>query len=220
MCLKIKPVFVFCLCLLLLAVSARAETQYVSDEMHITFRSGPGGDRKIIKLLVSDQAVDVMQQEGDWALVRLPDGREGWVLHRYLTTKEPCDNVLARLQADHEGLAKRTDALERENDALKKNNETLAAGLKNTQTELAETQGAFEALKKESAAYLELKASHKKTAARLSEQTERADTLEAELTALSNNHSIKWFLSGAGILVLGVVLGLISRPKKRKSSLL
>lgn len=220
MCLKIKLVGVSCLCLLLLAVSVGAETQYVSDEMHITFRSGPGGDRKIIKLLVSDQAVEVMQKEGEWAHVRLPDGKEGWVLHRYLTTKEPCDDVLARLQSNHANLETRADALEAENNAFKKKNETLAADLKTTQTELAKIRDAFEDLKKESAGYLELKARHKQTATRLSEQTERAEALEAELTSLSTNHSIKWFLSGAGILVLGVAMGLISRPKKRRSSLL
>ena len=216
----IKPVCAFCFCILFLAFSVNAETQYVSDEMHITFRSGPGGDRKIIKLLVSDQAVEVMQKEGEWALVRLPDGKEGWVLHRYLTTKEPCDAVLARLQSKHANLGDRTEALDEENNALKKKNETLTADLKGTQAELDKTRNAFEALKKESAAYLELKARHKKTSAALSEQTKRADTLENQLNTLTKNHSIIWFLSGAGILVLGVATGLISRPKKRRSSLL
>ncbi|MCG6910351.1 MAG: TIGR04211 family SH3 domain-containing protein [Deltaproteobacteria bacterium] len=188
--------------------------------MHITFRSGPGNDRKIIKLLVSDQAVEVMKKENEWALVRLPDGREGWVLHRYLTTKEPCDTVLARLQSEHATMLSRADTLEEENDALKKKNATLTANLQATREERDKTNKAFGDLKKESAAYLELKSKYEKTAASLSKQNKRADALEDELTTLSNNHSIKWFLSGAGILILGVVMGLISRPKKQRSSLL
>ena len=218
--LNIKHIGIVCFCTIVLSVSAYAETQYVSDQMHLTFRSGPGGDRKIIKLLVSGQPLEVLQKEGEWAQVRRPNGKEGWVLHRYLTTAEPCDMVFERLSSKHATLTERADALNQENNTLKNKNEALTATLRSTQAELEKTRNAFDVLTKESAAYLELKTKHKKTTVRLSGQTQRADDLENELAQITNNHNIKWFLSGAGILVLGVILGLISRSKNRSQSLL
>lgn len=216
--LSIKYIGLFLLCVILTAFPASAETNYVSDEMHITFRSGPATDRKIVKLLVSGQGLEVLQKEGEWSLVRLPDGKEGWVLHRYLTAEEPCDMVLARLRSNHAALAARADVLDTENNALKSSNKTLTTDLQTTQTDLAKTQKALKNLKKESTTYLELKAVHQKSTTRLAEQTERVDGLENELARVKNNY--KMFLTGAGILVLGLIIGVLSRPKKKRSSLL
>ena len=216
--LRIKYIGLFLLCVILTALPASAETNYVSDEMHITFRSGPASDRKIVKLLVSGQAVEVLQKEGEWALVRLPDGKEGWVLHRYLTPEEPCDMVLERLSANHVALTARADILDQENSSLKSRNKTLAGDLQATQADLQKTQKALSSLKKESATYLALKSEHQKATTRLTEQTRRVDELENELASATNNY--KMFLTGAGILVLGLVIGLLSRSQKRKSSLL
>ena len=216
--LNINKIGLLLLGIILVALPVGAETNYVSDEMHITFRSGPASDRKIIKLLVSGQVLEVLQKEGDWALVRLSDGKEGWVLHRYLTASEPCDMVLERLIAKHTTLVARADDLDKENDSIKARNKTLAADLQSTQADLKKFQTLFKDLKKESAAYLELKANHQKATTQLSEQTKRVDDLENEVARVSNN--FKLFLSGAGILVLGLILGLISRPQKQRSSLL
>jgi len=216
--LRIKYIGLFLLCVILAAFPASAETNYVSDEMHITFRSGPATDRKIIKLLVSGQALDVQQKEGEWAQVRLPGGKEGWVLHRYLTAEEPCDMVLARLRSPHAALTTLAEALDKENNELKSSNKTLTASLQTTQTDLSKTQKAHNNLKKESTTYLELKAVHQKSTTRLAEQTERVDSLENELARVKSNY--KMFLTGAGILVLGLIIGLLSRQKKNRSSLL
>lgn len=216
--LSIKHIGFAILGILLSAVPAFTETNYVSDEMHITFRSGPAADRKIIKLIVSGQSLDVLQKQEEWALVRLPDGKEGWVLHRYLTATEPCDMVLARLDSQHATLAARADVLDKENDSLKSQNKTLAANLSSTQADLNSTRKALNDLQKESATYLELKGEHQKATALLAGQTKRGDDLENELARISNNY--KMFLTGAGILVLGLIIGLLSRPKNQRSSLL
>ncbi|MEN8244730.1 MAG: TIGR04211 family SH3 domain-containing protein [Thermodesulfobacteriota bacterium] len=216
--LSIKYIGLFLLCVILTAFPASAETNYVSDEMHITFRSGPATDRKIIKLLVSGQGLEVLQKEGEWAQVRLPDGKEGWVLHRYLTAEEPCDMVLAHLRSKHAALAARADILDKENNELNSSNKTLTADLQTTQTDLAKTQKALNNLKEESTTYLELKAVHQKSTTRLAEQSERVDGLENELARVKNNYTM--FLTGAGILALGLIIGVLSRPKKKRSSLL
>jgi len=216
--LSIKQIGLFLLGVILTAFPALAETNYVSDEMQITFRSGPATDRKIIKLLVSGQPVEVLQKEGEWARVRLPDGKEGWALQRYLTAEEPCDSVLERLRTRHATIAARADVLDKENDSLKSRNKTLADDLQTTQADLANTRTSLDNLKKSSATYLELKSEHQQATTRLSEQTRRVGELENELARVKNHY--KMFITGAGILVLGLIIGLVSRPQKRRSSLL
>ena len=67
--------------------AALAETMYVSDVLKLTVRDGKGTAGKIIAVVQSGQTVEVLQPEDEWALVRLDDGQEGWVLNRYLTSK-------------------------------------------------------------------------------------------------------------------------------------
>ena len=50
--------------ILFLATMAHAETRYVIDKMQITFRTGPGNDRKILSLLNSGQQVTFLQPDG------------------------------------------------------------------------------------------------------------------------------------------------------------
>jgi len=209
-----------CFCMLLLSTIAGAETHYVSDKMKITFRSGPGGDRKIITLLDSGDSLEVVQKEAEWARVKLPDEREGWVLHRYLTTTVPCDMRLEQLEKKHQVLIAHTETLTQERDLLQNQNKQLNQDLQATRADLEKSRTRFEALTHESAGYLDLKKKHAATTSHLSKQTKRADDLETELNRVLKKRNIMWFLSGGTLLFLGVVVGLITRPKKRSSSLL
>jgi SH3 domain protein len=65
-----------------------------------------------------------------------------------------------------------------------------------------------------------LKAKHEKAMLELSNQKKRADQLEKELTDALKSKHIKWFLSGAGVLIFGMLLGFSSKREKRRSSLL
>ena len=90
------------------------------------------------------------------------------------------------------------DVLDKENDSLTSRNKSLAADLHTTQVDLAKTQKAFNDLKKESSAYLELKAEHQKAAARLAEQTERADDKFEELHVIDFDMVDSGFIAHVG----------------------
>jgi hypothetical protein len=55
----------------------------------VNFRSGPSLDDGVIGSLVEGAKVSVGPQQGSWTLVRLPDGREGWMASRYLAARLP-----------------------------------------------------------------------------------------------------------------------------------
>jgi len=72
---------------LILPAASRAETVYVSEEFEITMRTGPGNDRKIISLIKSGNTMEILEKGQEWSMVRIPSGKEGWVLTRYITTR-------------------------------------------------------------------------------------------------------------------------------------
>ncbi len=84
----LKTIGIAGICLFLLSPAALAGTKYyVNDTLTITVRTGPALDRKIIALPAVGQEMEVLNTENDWSLVRLPNGKEGWVLSRFITNE-------------------------------------------------------------------------------------------------------------------------------------
>jgi SH3 domain protein len=93
------------ICLFLLSTAVLAETNYyINDSMKITMRTGPATDRKIIALLGVGQEVEVLKSENEWTMVRLLNGKEGWVISRFLTSQTPDSIQLEALMKNHSTL--------------------------------------------------------------------------------------------------------------------
>ena len=69
-----------------IAVSAQAETRYVSDELEITLRRGESTGHKISAMLKSGTPLEVLStnKATGYSLVRTPCGKQGYVLTRQL----------------------------------------------------------------------------------------------------------------------------------------
>ncbi len=205
--------------LILLTTLVYAEDRYVIDNLQITFRTGPGNDRKIISLLNSDQKVVILEPTGDWVKVRLQNGKEGWVLQRYLTEDTPCRTQIKIANQSIDQLERELDAARKTNQQILTDKDKIDQELKRTQQDLKKTTNAYAGLKKGAAGYIELKDRHQKTNARLSKQTQKANDLDLELNTIRKKKYVRWFLGGAGVLLLGLILGFSSKKQKHRSSL-
>jgi SH3 domain protein len=183
-------------------------------------RTGPGIENKITAMVPSGQAVEIVTPGDQWSFVRLPNGKEGWVLTRFLTANLPLSITLENLKKEHETLKERAASLETENTELKSENQTLSTELTTAQQRLSEITGAYEALKSESTEFLELKTNYQESAAKLTDQTQKVARYEEELTRLTTQHNIRWFLSGAGVLLFGFIIGFMTKRQRRRPSLL
>lgn len=209
------------ICLFLLSTAVLAETKYyINDSMKITLRTGPAIDRKIIALLSVGQEVEILKPESDWTLIRLLDGKEGWVISRFLTDQTPDSIQLEALKNNHSALQTKAASLLEENEALKAENKKLGIDLKTSETKQEDLSKSYETLKKESKQFLDLQAKYKESTSKLAVQTQKAEKYEDELTRLLWNKNIKWFLSGAGVLILGFIIGFSTKRQRRHSSLL
>ncbi len=200
-------------------VEIQAETRYVSEQFEITMRTGPGADRKIIALIRSGSAVTIEEPGEEWTMIRHND-KAGWVLTRYLSTREPCAMTLAGLKESYGTLKKENDDLRRKNTDLEADKNRLQNALATHQENLEKISSEYEKLKQESADFLKLKADCESMSKQLSTTKAKAEKIEAENKQLLKSQSIKWFSAGAGVFILGIFFGFLSRRPRRQSSLL
>jgi SH3 domain protein len=199
--------------------AAHAETMYVSDVLKLTVRAGKGTSEEIVAVIQSGQTVEVLQSEDEWSLVKLDDGKEGWVLSRYLTSKITNNVKLQWLQKKQKTLAVQSAILLEENTKLKEENKESKSELDKVQKKAEELKISYDALKIGSADYIKLKSKYTEAASQLAEYKEKSELLEKELTKLEFGRTIRWFLAGAGVLLLGFLIGFSTRRQRRRSTL-
>ncbi len=205
---------------LFVPVAAFSQTMYVTDLMEITMRTGKGVDHKIIAMPKSGQRVEVLASEENWTQVKLPNGKEGWVLTRFLTTSEPKFMTLEKLEKKHQALTQRFQVLVDENRNLKAENQRLSSELNTKNKDINGLKTAYETLKNEASDFMELKASHERSTEKLRGVSQKAATLESELASIRKQQSIRWFLAGGGVLMVGFIIGFSSKKQRKRSSLL
>jgi SH3 domain protein len=163
--------------------------------------------------------MEVIEFGKEWSQVQLPNGKEGWVLSRYLTPNETNNIKLERLQAKHKNLMTQAAALLEENNRLQAENKKLTTGFKTNQKQAEKARSDYESLKTEAADFLNLKSKYEVAVSQLSEQTAQAEKLEEQLNKLEMSTYIKWFLAGSGVLIVGFLIGFSTKRQRRRPAL-
>ena len=207
------------LLLCLFSASAYAETMYVSDMLKLTLRTGPSIENKILAVIDSGQVMEVFEFGDEWARVQLPNGKEGWVLSRYLTSAETNNIKLERLEAKHKNLMVQAAELLEENNRLQAENQKISTEFAANQKQLDEARTDYETLKAEASEFLILKTKFERAASQLTEKTAKLEKLEEQLSRLETSTYIKWFLAGSGVLILGFLIGISTKRQHRRPAL-
>ncbi len=214
-----------CILLCMLAfsvVSAEAETRYVSDQISVTLRRGPGTEYKILKSLSTGAALEVLEEADTYLKVRTGDGVEGYVLKQYISAQLPKSQIINRQERELSQLKERLADMNKRAQEWTGEKEEL-------QRQIADVQNAFN---NEKSKRNQLETQHQdllegtKNVVELLEERDRLkaenETYEAEMTRLRKENDdllrkaiVKWFLAGAGVLFGGWLLGKSSRTKKR-----
>jgi len=206
--------------IMMLSTTVFAETMYVGEIVNITLRTGQGTDHKIIEMIRSGQSVEVLEAGADWSKIRLAGGKEGWVLTRLLTDELPNGILLEDLREKHRLLLEKVKEPLAEIKMLERENARLKSQLEETETRLNELSRSYGDLKKRSTAFSKLREDYQRTTALMDEMKKKTKVLDIEVARLQRQQLIRWFLAGAGVLFLGIIIGLSSKSKRRRSSLL
>jgi len=179
--------------------TAQAETRYIVDQAKLPMRSGQSTGHSIVRMLPSGTAVEVLDQSSTgYTHIRTRNGKEGWILSRYLM-KEPAART--RLAAAEKALSKlhalnqEKELLEQERTQLRQDNEKLKAEL----AHIRETAANAVAIADENTTL--------KTKAAQAEQT--LEALRRETSDIRSGAQQRWFMLGGGAILFGILLGLI-----------
>jgi SH3 domain protein len=203
-----------------LADRGLAAGEYVTDSFEITFRSAPGNDKKIIRMLSSGQQVDVLTTDGEWSLVRLPGGdKEGWVVSRYLISRLPWEIQAKSLQGEVANLRAKLSKISEESTASSKQRRDLIGELNARTQELEQLRKEHSELQRGAGGYLKLKALYAAAENNLSTTRNELSRVAQENEKIRSSQVTWWFVSGALVLLCGLLIGvLIGRQQKRRKS--
>lgn len=206
-----------------LAPAAWAAKVYVTDSFDVTFRGGPSVEYKVLRTLKSAQPLILLETKQGWSRVRLvgrgDEETEGWVLSRYIMQRSPWQDQAQRLKQENTRLAEQLKQVQNKWNDLSGREKTVSSELKKKSQALRQLQNDFQTLKRESADFLKLKKAYESNRSELDATRETADNLRRENDKLKSSQRNRWFISGALVLICGLIIGLImgSRQKKRKA---
>ncbi|WP_167632269.1 TIGR04211 family SH3 domain-containing protein [Mariprofundus ferrooxydans] len=195
--------------LLACATTALADTRYIVDQATLPMRSGQSTSFKIIGMLPSGMAVDVLEQaESGYSRIRTPTGKEGWILSRYLMSTPAARDRLAAAELK---LTKLNELIQQ-----KKQVEAERDQLKDVKAKLEDE---LSRIRKTAANAVQIAEENKALKASTATAQTELESLRQQTRDIRSGAQQRWFMLGGGAILLGILLGLIlPRLKVRRKS--
>lgn len=204
--------------LLGLTLPALALTNYVSDDLVITMRTGKGNSFQILRTLHSGERLEVLSVEGDYTQVKTKDGIEGWVRSQYLSREPIARDKLARAEKRLETLQTQNRQLQAKIDELGQSQGSLDSQLGSVNSENRKLKEELEKLRKLAARPMELAEQNESMKKRLLDLEMETQLLSEKNASLKDRSQRDWFIAGAGVLIAGILLGLLLPKLRRQHS--
>ena len=208
--------------LLLGSSSCFAETGYITDQLKITLRSGESTTHKVIRMLPSGTAVEILSRNSDtnYAKVRLPDGTVGYVLSRMLLNERPARERLAEAEQQLVVLRQEPGKLSSQLADLQESHADLQQRFNAMKSENSDLKQELSRLRKVAQDPLRIATERDDAVERSQQLADELDILKLKNQRLTDKTEQNWFLIGAGVIIAGIILGLLiphMRVKKNRS---
>ena len=208
--------------LLFSSSSCFAETGYITDQLKITLRSGESTTHKVIRMLPSGTAVEILSRNSNtnYAKVRLPDGTVGYVLSRMLLNERPARERLAEAEQQLVVLRQEPGKLSSQLADLQESHADLQQRFNTIKNENSDLKQELSRLRKVAQDPLRIATERDDAVERSQQLADELDILKLKNQRLTDKTEQNWFLIGAGVIIAGIILGLLiphMRVKKNRS---
>ncbi len=230
---------IFIIIIFLFPMSSFAQTGYVSDMLLLTFRQGPGNTYTVKKTLTSNTRVEILEERNGFYNVELASKETGWVDKKFIIFTLPKTLIISQLKQENKNLADKIKNMQSSTENLQEKLSSVNQDYSQVKLKLEESLKTAVNEKNKTANLL---SESKKKYSTLTQQSkniqgiikenkilkEENQTLSDELGIITKKNKtlfktgmIKWFLTGAGVLLLGWIIGKsVSSKRQNKSSLL
>lgn len=204
-----------------LAGPLHSATHYIAPASEIPVRTGKSSKNKITAILQDGTKVSVIKKDKEWALIRTEKGTEGWMLYRYLTTVPPLSDTVERLKKENKNLVNQLQSLQEKQQETATFFSECQSNLDACKITEQKTKENYDTLLQDSSEVIHIKEMLRSNEKELEETKNSLSTAKKQLESINNSSKIKWFLTGAGVLITGWLIGLLTASrKKRRPSLL
>ena len=179
--------------------TAHAETQYVTENLSTFLRRCAGEQFKIAGSIQAGEAVNVLDRQGKYTLIRDNKNREAWILNSDLSNTPSSKEENPKLKAQVQELTLKLSRLDGD-----------------WQQRTVEMQRRTKQAEQQSADLLEQNSQLKRE---LEMTKNKNRDLEAMLDAGKREIAIQWFIYGGSVLGVGLLFGLLIPyvlPKRRR----
>ena len=216
-----------------LVVSVCAETRYVSDMLVISVRDGQGQGAAVIGYIKTPTPVDILEAQGDYLKIKTKEGLEGWVLAKYIVSEKPKALIIEDLKKQIEQLRTDVDTSKiQQNTFSSASSETtekyeekiteLEEEINTNQKLAAKAKRDFMDLDQKYKALLMHSGNTDNLVKEMNRLKKLNTQLNADITNLRKNtgsplksRRLQLFVAGAGVLLIGMMLGGSAKKKKR-----
>lgn len=196
-------------------------TNYISDSLEVPLRRGAGYKYKISRMLKSGEAVKILEvDKSGWAQVQYQKSGKtyvGWLPSIVLQNQPVAIDRLAAQIKKTTDVEEKYNALQQELSTLKTRFEEIDSQLSTTKQEKFELGKELERLKEISSNAVELDEQNQQMKMRLTQLENQNTIMKEQIDQSDDSVKRQWFLTGGGVLLLGLILGRFFRPPgKRK----
>jgi SH3 domain protein len=202
--------------------AAQGATMYVTDQFKITMRSGESTGHKIVRMLPSGTPVNVLSSNSATGYTKVEAlGEVGFVLTRQLENEPSARDQVAKLRERLQALQAAPDQLHRDLAQLQSEHQTLQKTHRELERRKQQLEQELESIRRTASDAVRINNERNELRKNVAALTRERENLKQENRDLSNQTAQHWFMIGAAVVVVGIVLGLILphlRFQRRKSS--
>jgi SH3 domain protein len=192
-----------------------AKTMYITDRIEISLRSGIGLEYRALTMMKTGDRVEVLEGDKNWSKIKLPDGTTGWINTRFLVDQvKMVPAVDPKIQEELRGVKETSQSLAKEKEILIQEKTRHLKEIEEAQNRIHSLQE--EKNKRISPELTALKTQNEKLDKEVALYKKQIDNFNQKETRQRIEEQIKWFLVGAGVLVVGLLLGWFLSRGRRK----
>lgn len=196
---------------------------FASDNIRWELRRGPGYNYKIQRWVNSGTPIKILETgDGDWSRIEFRENGTsftGWIHKAGVQSSPPAITLLDEAIKRATNAEQKLKTLEKDHAELTANFEVTSKENEKLKQENYEQNQEFTQLKEISTKAVELDQSNREMRTLINELESQNTILKQQVSQADDAEKRQWFLFGAGVLLLGLIIGRVFRmPKRRNGS--
>lgn len=205
----------------LVSFNGHAATAYISDELTVPLRSGPSNEYRILhRGLPSGTQLEVLgiDEDAGFTRVRTQNDTEGWIRTQYLVSEPIAKMRLATAQREVSSLKRQLEAQSAKVSDLASTTQEQANSNDAQQSRIGQLEAELVEINRISANAVQAHEDNLALAETNARLRDEIDDLAEERNRLQDNSENQAILIGAGLIFLGLFLGVIIKARPQRSA--